>query len=222
MGHAVIAELSRRTERHLENVARPETGRLPHRAIPIFGRRVCDGIPVDTANRRAHRNLKGSRGMDALAIFYLVEQCEQEVMNVSPKEISPVVELRVAITTQDFDRLASFYRQGLGLEPSQVWPEDQGRALVLDLGRATLEVFDVRQAATVDELEVGRHISGPVRFALQVPDLDAAVARLTAHGADLMSGPVDTPWGDRNARFQDPDGMQITLYEVPGAEVSGD
>ena len=45
----------------------------------------------------------------------------------------PVLELRVALTAQDFDRLASFYRQGLGLEPSQTWSPDQGRALVLDL-----------------------------------------------------------------------------------------
>jgi hypothetical protein len=59
----------------------------------------------------------------------------------------PVLELRVAITTQDFDRLADFYRTGLGLQPSQVWPEDQGRALVLDLGKATLEVFDEKQAS---------------------------------------------------------------------------
>ncbi len=30
-----------------------------------------------------------------------------------------VLELRVALTTQDFDRLAAFYRQGLGLEWSR-------------------------------------------------------------------------------------------------------
>ena len=126
----------------------------------------------------------------------------------------PVIELRVAITTGDFERLASFYRIGLGLEPAQVWPEDQGRALVLDLGRATIEIFDEKQAETVDQLEVGRSISGAVRLALQVPDLDAAMEHLLAHGASLVHPPVDTPWGDRNVRFQDPDGMQITLYQA--------
>ena len=55
--------------------------------------------------------------------------------------IPPVLELRVALTTEAFDRLAAFYREGLGLEPAQVWPDDQGRALVLDLGKATLEVW---------------------------------------------------------------------------------
>jgi methylmalonyl-CoA/ethylmalonyl-CoA epimerase len=127
-----------------------------------------------------------------------------------------VSELRVALTTDEFDRLAAFYRDGLGLEPSQEWPDDQGRALVFDLGRATLEVFDERQTATVDEIEVGRRASGRVRFALRVPDLDAAIDRLDAHGATLVHGPVVTPWGDRTARFEDPDGMQVTVYEAPG------
>ena len=126
----------------------------------------------------------------------------------------PVLELRVALTTSNFDRLANFYRQGLGLEPSQVWPEDQGRALVLDLGQATLEVFDEKQAQTVDTLEVGRRISGPIRFALQVPDVKAATERLLASGATLVHPLVVTPWGDMNVRFQDPDGLQITLYQT--------
>ena len=127
---------------------------------------------------------------------------------------SPVMELRVAITTDAFDRLASFYRDGLGLKPAQVWPDDQGRALVLDLGRATLEVFDEKQAQTVDLLGVGRRVSGRVRFALRVPDLDAALERLASGGITLVDDPVLTPWGDRNARIEDPDGMQVTLFEV--------
>jgi methylmalonyl-CoA/ethylmalonyl-CoA epimerase len=131
-------------------------------------------------------------------------------LNLNP----PVLELRVALTTDAFEQSASFYREGLGLEPAQVWPEDQGRALVLDMGKATLEVFDEKQAQTIDQLEVGRRISGPIRFALQVPDLQAALERLLAHGATLVHPPVVTPWGDRNVRLQDPDGMQITLFEI--------
>jgi len=126
----------------------------------------------------------------------------------------PVIELRVALTTDDFDRMVSFYCDGLGMEPSQVWPEDQGRALVLDLGRATMEVFDEKQADTIDQIEVGRRVSGQIRFALQVPDLEVAMHGLLAHGAKLVHPPVVTPWGDKNVRLEDPDGMQITLYQV--------
>lgn len=89
---------------------------------------------------------------------------------------------------------------------------------MLELGRATMEIFDERQAEVIDQLEVGQRVSGPIRFALQVPDLDAAVERLLAHGATLVNPPVTTPWGDRNARLEDPDGMQVTLFQPGGSE----
>jgi uncharacterized glyoxalase superfamily protein PhnB len=36
-----------------------------------------------------------------------------------------------------------------------------------------------------------------------------------AAGAALMAAPVDTPWGDRNARLRAPDGLQLTLFTSP-------
>jgi catechol 2,3-dioxygenase-like lactoylglutathione lyase family enzyme len=129
----------------------------------------------------------------------------------------PVLELRVALTTRDYERSVKFYCDGLGLDPSQSWHNEQGRALILDMRHATLEIFDERQAQTVDRIEAGRRLSGPIRFALQVPDLQAAMERLLAHGATLVHAPVVTPWGDHNVRLQDPDGIQITLFQ-PGSE----
>jgi uncharacterized glyoxalase superfamily protein PhnB len=126
---------------------------------------------------------------------------------------SPVLELRVALTTADYERIVAFYCQGLGIEPAQRWTTGDSRAVLLELGCATLEIFDESQAAMVDEIEAGQRVSGPIRFALQVPDVDAAVARLIKYGAMLIGGPLVTPWGDRNARLQAPDGMQITLFE---------
>jgi methylmalonyl-CoA/ethylmalonyl-CoA epimerase len=133
-----------------------------------------------------------------------------------PDPDRPVLELRVALTAREYERLVRFYCDGLGLETTQVWPSDQGRAVILDMGRATLEVFDERQASTIDQLEAGQRISGQVRFALQVPDLNAAMERLLSNGAILVHPPVVTPWGDRNVRLQDPEGMQVTLFQVLG------
>lgn len=130
---------------------------------------------------------------------------------------APILQLRVALTSADHDRLLRFYCDALGVAPEAIWTNDQGKAVLLPLGRGTLELFDEQQADTVDGIEVGRRVSGPVRLALQVPDLDAALARLAAHGATLVHAPVVTPWGDRNARVQDPDGMQITLFEEKAA-----
>ena len=123
------------------------------------------------------------------------------------------MQLRVALTTSDYNRLVRFYCDGLGLEPAALWHNEQGQAMLLDMGRATLELFDEEQAATIDRIEAGQRVSGPVRLALQVPDLDAALERLLAHGATLVHPPVVTPWGDRNVRVQDPDGMQVTLFQ---------
>jgi catechol 2,3-dioxygenase-like lactoylglutathione lyase family enzyme len=127
----------------------------------------------------------------------------------------PIHELRVALTTSDFERSVKFYCDGLGIEPAAIGSNGQGQALVLNVGNATLEIFDEVQAEMVDQIEVGRRISGQIRFALQVTDLETTMERLLAHGAILVHPPITTPWGDYNVRLQDPDGMQITLFQVP-------
>jgi predicted enzyme related to lactoylglutathione lyase len=132
-----------------------------------------------------------------------------------PKTDSPVLELRVALTTSDYERLVNFYSVGLGIEPAQLWTNEGGQAMILTMGNATLELFDERQAEVVDEIEAGGRVSGQIRFALQVPDIEAAMERLLAHGAILVHPPVTTPWGDYNVRLQDPDGMQVTLFQIP-------
>ncbi len=132
----------------------------------------------------------------------------------TPNSNQPVFELRVALTAGDYERSLKFYCEGLGIEPAAIWNNDGGRALMLNMGNATFELFDERQAEVIDQLEAGKRVSGQVRFALQVPDLKSAMDRLLAHGATLVHPPVTTPWGDYNVRFQDPDGMQITLFQV--------
>jgi catechol 2,3-dioxygenase-like lactoylglutathione lyase family enzyme len=127
---------------------------------------------------------------------------------------SPISEMRIAITTRDYERLVKFYCDGLGIEPAQIWNNGQGKALILEMGQATLEIFDEAQAETIDQIEAGKRVSGDIRFALQVPDLKAAMERLLANGATLVHPPVITPWGDHNVRLQDPDGMQITLFQT--------
>src|SRR5690349_12094327 len=131
---------------------------------------------------------------------------------------SNILELRVALTTREYERLVKFYCEGLGIEPAAIWNNDGGKALILEMGKATLELFDERQAEVIDQLEAGQRVSGQVRFALQVPDLKAAMERLLANGATLVHAPVQTPWGDHNVRLQDPDGMQVTLFQSSNAE----
>ena len=123
-----------------------------------------------------------------------------------------VTELRVTLTVQDFGQALAFYRDALGLEQLADWSSESGRVVVLDAGRATLELFDEAQAEAVDAIEAGRRVSGTVRLAMQVADSNDMAQRLVAAGAVRVAPPVVTPWGDRNARVQAPDGMQLTLF----------
>lgn len=133
----------------------------------------------------------------------------------------PILELRVALTTSDYERLVKFYCDGFGIDPAAIWNNGQGQALVLNMGNATLEIFDEAQAETIDQIEVGRRISGQIRLALRVPDLNTTMERLLAHGVTLVHPPIMTPWGDYNVRLQDPDGKQITLFQIPDNKEHG-
>jgi catechol 2,3-dioxygenase-like lactoylglutathione lyase family enzyme len=134
--------------------------------------------------------------------------------------MAEVTELRVALTVENFDQAVAFYRDALGLEQIADWSSDTGRVVVLEAGRATLELFDQAQAEAVDAIEAGRRVSGTVRLAVEVGDSVEVAGRLVAAGAERVAEPVIAPWGDRNARVRAPDGMQLTLF-TPG-DVSAD
>jgi catechol 2,3-dioxygenase-like lactoylglutathione lyase family enzyme len=132
-----------------------------------------------------------------------------------------VREVRIALTVEDFEQAVQFYRDRLGLAVVEAWQRPEGRGVILSLGpQTTLELFDGPQADFVDQVEVGRRVSGPVRLALAVPDADVAATLFAQAGAQLLSPSRPMPWGDRNARVQTPDGMQITLYQ--GAIAGGE
>ena len=123
--------------------------------------------------------------------------------------------MRVVLTVPDFDAAIAFYRDALGLEQIADWSGEDGRVILLEAGRATIELFDERQAESVDRIEAGRRVSGPVRLAFEVTDLDSATERLVAAGAEPMADPVVPPWGGRNSRIRTPDGLQLTLFSEP-------
>ena len=87
---------------------------------------------------------------------------------------------------------------------------------MLEAGRATIELLDEAQAEYVDRIEAGHRVAGPVRLALEVPDSEGTARRLAEAGAEQVAQAVTTPWGDRNARVQEPDGMQLTLFTTTG------
>jgi catechol 2,3-dioxygenase-like lactoylglutathione lyase family enzyme len=126
-----------------------------------------------------------------------------------------IKELRLVLTVEDFARATTFFRDALGLKQVAAWENDAGHAVLLDAGRATLEIFDQAQARAIDNIEVGRRVAGQVRVAFQTSDSEAAAKRLAAAGAEILAGPVVTPWRDRNVRVLGPEGIQLTLFSPP-------
>ena len=116
------------------------------------------------------------------------------------------------LTVDDMDAALALYRDALGLAQLEEWTTETSRGVLLAAGRATLELADEGHAAAVDELEVGRRVAGPVRIAFAVDDSAAVAERLVEAGAELVAGPVETPWGDVNVRLAPPDGPQLTLF----------
>jgi lactoylglutathione lyase len=127
---------------------------------------------------------------------------------------SPVRELRLAVTVDDYDEAVRFYRDVFGLPVIQEWDEPTGSGAILDAGRATLELLSAAQSELVDRVEVGEPVSGPIRLALEVEDSEETAKALVAGGAEKVGGPVVTPWFHRNVRLRAPDGMQLTLFTV--------
>jgi lactoylglutathione lyase len=151
------------------------------------------------------------------AVFYpeddrfLVDR-ETTVTHFEVFEPEGVRELRVSLTVEEYDEALRFYRDGLGLAVEESWDGPDGSGAILPAGRATLELLSTTMAETIDRVEAGKRVSGAVRLALEVEDSAAVGQRLADAGAELVGGPVETPWGDTNVRVRAPDGIQLTLF----------
>jgi methylmalonyl-CoA/ethylmalonyl-CoA epimerase len=130
--------------------------------------------------------------------------------------MSEVQELRLVLTVPDFEAAVALFRDALGLTELEDWSEGDAKIVLLDAGRATLEVINEEQAEMIDLVEVGRRVSGPVRMAFKVADSEATAERLVQGGAELVAEAVTTPWSDRNVRLRGPERMQLTLFTTLG------
>jgi heme-degrading monooxygenase HmoA len=68
-------------------------------------------------------------------------------------DASPVRELRVAYTVDDFAGAVAFWNGALGLPVVEAWERDTGRGAILAAGRATLELLSADQTRSIDSIE---------------------------------------------------------------------
>ena len=112
-----------------------------------------------------------------------------------------VLQSRVLLRPVDYERSVAFYRDVLGLHTYREWVT----GTVLFLGGGLLELS--RSAGPV--------VDDKISLWLQVRDVDAEFDRLAAAGVEVVEPPVDEPWGLREARVRDPDGLMLVLVEIP-------
>lgn len=111
-----------------------------------------------------------------------------------------ILSSRVLLRPGDFDRSVRFYRDTLGLG---VYREFRG-GVVFFTGGGFLELSG-RGGPVGDD---------KVSLWFQVRDVAAAAAGLPGE-VDVVEPPEDKPWGLREMRIRDPDGVLLVLVEVP-------
>lgn len=131
-----------------------------------------------------------------------------------------VRQLRLVVATEDFDEAVRFYRDELGLAQAETYAAPgEAKVMILDAGRATLELSNPAQIDLIDSVEVGRTgVSDRYRVAFEVDDTASVTQRLTSAGADLIAPPTRTPWDSLNARLTGPGGIQLTIFTELGPQ----
>jgi catechol 2,3-dioxygenase-like lactoylglutathione lyase family enzyme len=138
---------------------------------------------------------------------------ERQLMSASGTD-RPVLQLRVVVEVDDYETAVRFYRDTLEL-PEQAAFQGRGdaRVVILDAGRATLELANPAQRRMIDQVEVGHSTEGQIRLAFEVLDVEDRTVRLVAAGAELVAAPTETPWRSVNSRLRGPGGLQLTLFQ---------
>jgi lactoylglutathione lyase len=110
----------------------------------------------------------------------------------------------ITLFVEDLAAAKRFYQEVFGL---QVKFEDDESA-VFDFGNTIINLLDVAAAPSlIDPARVASRDAGSrVQLTIEVEDVDAVCAELSARGVTLLNGPVDRPWGVRTASFVDPGG----------------
>jgi hypothetical protein len=99
---------------------------------------------------------------------------------------------------------------------AEEYADGEAQVVILDAGRATLELSNTAQIELIDDIEVGRRVAPHFRVALEVSDAEDATRAAVAAGAEQIAPPTRTPWNSLNSRLAAPADVQLTLFEELG------
>jgi catechol 2,3-dioxygenase-like lactoylglutathione lyase family enzyme len=125
-----------------------------------------------------------------------------------------VKQMRLVVEVDDYDAAVAFFRDALGLPEEAAFSGGDGaQVIILEAGRATLELANRAHHRYIDEVEVGRPVAPRFRLAFEVDDAAADTDTLVEAGADKVAPPTQTPWRSLNARLDAPGDLHITLFQ---------
>lgn len=125
-----------------------------------------------------------------------------------------VSQMRLVVHATDYEEAVRFYRDALGMPELEAYSGEGGaEVMILDAGRATLELSNTAQIEFIDQVEVGDRVAPHLRVAFEVADSREATRIAVAAGARLIAEPVETPWRSLNSRLDGSAGLQLTLFQ---------
>ena len=87
------------------------------------------------------------------------------------------------------------------------------KVMILDAGRATLELSNPAQIDYIDRSRsAGPGSAGSTGWPSRWTTAAAVTERLAAAGAELIAPPTRTPWNSLNARLTGPAELQLTVF----------
>lgn len=110
----------------------------------------------------------------------------------------------ITLFVEDLAAARQFYLDVFGLP---VFFENDDSA-VFRFGDTLVNLLRIGQASELigPAPVAGREAGARFQFTVEVDDVDAMCAKLSARGVELLNGPVNRPWGPRTASFMDPAG----------------
>jgi catechol 2,3-dioxygenase-like lactoylglutathione lyase family enzyme len=119
----------------------------------------------------------------------------------------------ITLFVEDLGVAKQFYLKVFGLPLVY----EDANSVVFQIGETLINLLRISEAgALIEPAKVAERESGSrLVFTINVEDVDAMCAELTARGVVLLNGPMDRPWGIRTASFSDPGGHIWEIAKHP-------
>ncbi len=119
----------------------------------------------------------------------------------------------LTLFVDDLETSKRFYNRIFS--PTKIFEDDVSS--VIKFGGLVVNLLQASEASILIEPRVSttpRAVGTSALFTIRVENVDAVCDYLQNHGAAMLNGPINRPWGRRTAAFEDPSGHVWEIAEV--------